>query len=177
MSKPLSSLVLAASILALASVETPDAQAKQQCRAEIPSNKHGYWSYRIIDGRKCWYEGKPMLSKDLLEWSSEELKRAPKEELKQEVKREPKEEPKQEVKREPKQVLKQVTKEEPKLASREDSKEALSEEDSVQPPAFRTKPERTVAEKPRDPLDAQAWAPRDPDTFEALWRARAQNFR
>jgi hypothetical protein len=35
-------------------------------------NPHGqWWSYRLIDGRKCWYEGKPMLSKSLLEWPKE----------------------------------------------------------------------------------------------------------
>jgi hypothetical protein len=34
----------------------------------MPSNPHGYWSWRLIDGRKCWYEGKPMLSKSALEW-------------------------------------------------------------------------------------------------------------
>jgi hypothetical protein len=50
----------------------PDAQAKQQCSAAMPSNQHGrWWSYRLIDGRKCWYEGKPMLSKLLLEWPKE----------------------------------------------------------------------------------------------------------
>jgi len=43
------------------------AQAKQ-CSTERPSNARTYWSYRLIDGRKCWYEGKPMLSKSLLEW-------------------------------------------------------------------------------------------------------------
>ena len=45
------------------------AQAKQ-CSAERPGNARSYWSYRIIDGRKCWYEGKPMLSKSLLHWPS-----------------------------------------------------------------------------------------------------------
>ena len=25
----------------------------------------------MIDGRKCWYEGKPMLSKSLLEWPAQ----------------------------------------------------------------------------------------------------------
>jgi hypothetical protein len=39
-----------------------------QCSAEPPPNARSYWSYRLIDGRKCWYEGKPMLSKSLLEW-------------------------------------------------------------------------------------------------------------
>jgi len=38
----------------------------------MPSNPQGHWwSYRLIDGRKCWYEGKPMLSKSSLEWPKE----------------------------------------------------------------------------------------------------------
>jgi outer membrane biosynthesis protein TonB len=195
-------MVLAASIFALASIETPDAQAKQQCRAAIPSNQHGYWSYRIIDERKCWYEGKPMLSKDLLEWPSEErgqeakrepkpeakegLKRESKQEPKQESKQEPKQEPKQESKQESKQALKQeprqeskqALKQEPRQAVREQVKEQAKEtlaEDAFAPPAFRTKPDRAAAEKPRNPLDAQAFAPQDGDTFEALWRVRIQD--
>jgi hypothetical protein len=44
-------------------------QAKQ-CSAERPSDAQSYWSYRLIDGRKCWYEGKPMLSKSLLHWTA-----------------------------------------------------------------------------------------------------------
>jgi hypothetical protein len=39
-----------------------------QCSIERPSDARSFWSYRLIDGRKCWYEGKPMLSKSLLEW-------------------------------------------------------------------------------------------------------------
>jgi len=39
-----------------------------QCSAEPPPNARSYWSYRLIDGRKCWYEGKPMLSKSILHW-------------------------------------------------------------------------------------------------------------
>jgi hypothetical protein len=42
----------------------------KQCSAERPSNAQSYWSYRLIDGRKCWYEGKPMLSKSLLHWTA-----------------------------------------------------------------------------------------------------------
>jgi hypothetical protein len=34
----------------------------------MPSNPQGYWSWRLIDGRKCWYEGKPLLSKSSLTW-------------------------------------------------------------------------------------------------------------
>jgi len=65
----LPAIALAAWIATLLPVGTTNAQAKQQCSAAAPSNPHGrWWSYRLIDGRKCWYEGKPMLSKSLLEW-------------------------------------------------------------------------------------------------------------
>jgi len=43
-------------------------QAKQ-CSAERPANTRSYWSYRLIEGRKCWYEGKQRISKSLLHWS------------------------------------------------------------------------------------------------------------
>jgi hypothetical protein len=113
MSKP-PSIALAASIAALLLVGMPNAQAKQ-CSAAKPSNPHGqWWSYRLIDGRKCWYEGKPMLSKSLLEW--------------------------------------------PKVASAQ----RVSNE----------KVKSVVMQKPANPLDAQARALQDSDTFEARWRER-----
>jgi hypothetical protein len=73
MTKQIRLVALVACIVAAFSpVAVPYAQAKQQCNLAIPSNLHaGWWSYRIIDGRKCWYEGKPGLSKSLLEWPSE----------------------------------------------------------------------------------------------------------
>src|SRR6266576_1732331 len=71
MKRPLS-ITLAAFLTALSSIEVSIAQAKQQCNAAMPSNPQGHWwSYRLIDGRKCWYEGKPGLSKSLLEWPIE----------------------------------------------------------------------------------------------------------
>ena len=33
------------------------AQAKQ-CSSERQANARSHWSYRLVDGRKCWYEGK-----------------------------------------------------------------------------------------------------------------------
>ena len=69
--RKLPSIALAACIAVLLS-DMPNVQAKQQCSAAMPSSPHGrWWSYRLIDGRKCWYEGKPMLSKSLLEWPKE----------------------------------------------------------------------------------------------------------
>src|SRR6266516_4160238 len=72
MSKQLASIALAACFVTLLSVGMPNAQTKQQCSAAMPSNPQGHWwSYRLIDGRKCWYEGKPMLSKSLLQWPAQ----------------------------------------------------------------------------------------------------------
>ena len=67
MAKSVSSLTSAACIAALAVVGIATAQAKQSCKVAADLG-HGYWSWRMIDGRKCWYEGKPMLSKSMLEW-------------------------------------------------------------------------------------------------------------
>ena len=122
MTRPLVSITLAAFLTALSSIEVSIAQAKQQCSAAMPSNPQGHWwSYRLIDGRKCWYEGKPGLSKSLLEWPIE----------------------------------------------------------VSAPPASGEEVASTAPEKARNPLNSQAWAPNpqpwapsDPDTFEARWRAR-----
>ena len=57
----------AACIAAL--VPTGGANAKAvECSVARPSNAQGYWSWRLIDGRKCWYAGKTMISKSLLQW-------------------------------------------------------------------------------------------------------------
>jgi hypothetical protein len=37
-----------------------------QCRSAFDTQ--AYWSWRLIDGRKCWYAGKTMISKSLLQW-------------------------------------------------------------------------------------------------------------
>jgi len=46
------------------------AQAKAQMKQCIasPSKTQGHWSWRLIDGRKCWYAGKTVISKSLLRW-------------------------------------------------------------------------------------------------------------
>ena len=44
-----------------------------ECRAELPSHRSGHWSYRNIDGRKCWYQGKTLISKSLLHWRASDI--------------------------------------------------------------------------------------------------------
>jgi hypothetical protein len=74
MTKQIHSMALAVRLLPFGMVlliGMQTAQAKQ-CSAAMPSDPQGrWWSYRFIDGRKCWYEGKPMLSKSLLHWPDE----------------------------------------------------------------------------------------------------------
>jgi|RhiMetdeSRZDD1v2_1073273.scaffolds.fasta_scaffold01566_16 hypothetical protein len=35
---------------------------------QVSPGSGGYWAWRMIDGRKCWYEGRPGISKDSLRW-------------------------------------------------------------------------------------------------------------
>ena len=50
-------------------IPTGEANAKaMECSAARPSSTQSYWSWRLIDGRKCWYAGKTMISKSLLQW-------------------------------------------------------------------------------------------------------------
>ena len=55
-------------ILAVVFFSSATPSQAKECSAERPANARTYWSYRLIDGRKCWYEGRPMISKSLLHW-------------------------------------------------------------------------------------------------------------
>ncbi|MFZ0460583.1 MAG: hypothetical protein WAM17_19475 [Rhodoplanes sp.] len=64
----LSSTLRAAVALALA-FEVTLATAKAEtieCRAKPETRE--YWSWREIDGRRCWYKGHRRISKELLSW-------------------------------------------------------------------------------------------------------------
>jgi hypothetical protein len=60
-------VLLAACIAALAPIGGANAKAVE-CSVARPSHPQVYWSWRLIDGRKCWYAGKTMISKSLLQW-------------------------------------------------------------------------------------------------------------
>ncbi len=61
-------VTLGACTTALASMSSAQTIA---CASEVPPARTGHWYYRIIDGRKCWYQGKAMIPKSSLHWSSE----------------------------------------------------------------------------------------------------------
>ena len=50
-------------------VAAPAANAETiQCRASPETSE--YWSWREIDGRRCWYKGHRSISKKLLSWDA-----------------------------------------------------------------------------------------------------------
>jgi hypothetical protein len=56
-------------MITILSIVAPAAQAKQCSMARPLDPKGHWWSWRLIDGRKCWYEGRIAISKSLLQWS------------------------------------------------------------------------------------------------------------
>ena len=41
-----------------------------ECVADVPANRSGSWYYRMIDGRKCWYQGQGLVPKSELHWAA-----------------------------------------------------------------------------------------------------------
>jgi hypothetical protein len=62
------SLILSAALFASVS----SAQAIE-CSSELPAVRSGHWSYRIVEGRTCWYKGRNSLPKSLLHWPDQSL--------------------------------------------------------------------------------------------------------
>ena len=60
--------ILPIGMLLLVGMQTAEAK---QCSAAMPSKPQGHWTYRLIDGRKCWYEGSSKISKSLLQWPTQ----------------------------------------------------------------------------------------------------------
>ena len=73
MTKQIHSIAIAARLLPFGMVLLIGMQTAQarECSTAMPSHLQGHWSYRLIDGRKCWYQGQNNLSKSLLQWPGE----------------------------------------------------------------------------------------------------------
>jgi hypothetical protein len=62
--------LFAVCISALVPIGMLTAQAKapiRECSASA-AKAQGHWTWRLIEGRKCWYAGKTVISKSLLKW-------------------------------------------------------------------------------------------------------------
>lgn len=64
-------LIFGAAFLASAAFPAlmTSAQAATECQPEIVKGRTAHWTYRLIDGRKCWYEGKTQIPKSELYWA------------------------------------------------------------------------------------------------------------
>jgi hypothetical protein len=136
--------VFAACIAALAvnSMPTAEAKAQRQCSAS-PSKTQGHWSWRLIDGRKCWYAGKMVIAKSSLRWPEVEPRQSKATEVK-------------------------ATEASSSEAKSTEVKAAQAKGDQFKPVAY---PIGVAKEKRGDPMDAQARM-LDDDSFESRWRAR-----
>ncbi len=65
-------LILSAAVFAAATSVSPASSTDSiECAEQVPTPPKGHWYYRLIDGRKCWYQGKPMMPKSSLHWPKE----------------------------------------------------------------------------------------------------------
>ena len=61
------SLSIAVALLLISS-----AASATECRSS-PGQDGKWWSWRIVDSKRCWYEGRPGRSKDGLQWAKQSL--------------------------------------------------------------------------------------------------------
>lgn len=62
------SLTLGVAILGATWLGSVSSVQAIECAAELPAIRSGHWSYRIIEGRRCWYKGQNNFPKSALHW-------------------------------------------------------------------------------------------------------------
>jgi hypothetical protein len=58
----------AGSSIAVALLLISSGASATECQSS-PGHDGKWWSYRIVDSKRCWYQGRPGRSKDLLQWA------------------------------------------------------------------------------------------------------------
>ena len=49
----------------------PSCAAAIECRSSMPAaHAGGHWTWRLVDGRRCWYAGERALDKSRLQWAA-----------------------------------------------------------------------------------------------------------
>jgi hypothetical protein len=66
-SQAASAAIVAVAVASLFLILEPKTAAALECSSAAPRDSR-YWSWRQIDGRRCWYPGRPGLSKSKLYW-------------------------------------------------------------------------------------------------------------
>jgi hypothetical protein len=60
----------AGSSIAVALLLISSAASAAECQSS-PGHDGKWWSWRIVDSKRCWYQGRPGRSKDLLHWAKQ----------------------------------------------------------------------------------------------------------
>ena len=60
----------AVSSIAVALLLISSGASATECQSS-PGHDGRWWSYRIVDSKRCWYQGRPGRSKDLLQWAKQ----------------------------------------------------------------------------------------------------------
>jgi len=150
--------LVAVCVASLVPTVVPVAQAKatiKECSAS-PGKTSGHWSWRLIDGRKCWYAGKAVIAKASLRWpATAQAKAAPAKAV------------------EAKAADAKAVDTKAADAKPVDAKAGTLTSADVKAAQARPAPATVgvATEKRGNPMDAQARM-LDDDSFESRWRAR-----
>src|SRR4249920_3357754 len=60
----------ASSSIAVVLLLISSAASATECQSS-PGQDGKWWSWRIVDSKRCWYQGRPGRSKDLLQWAKQ----------------------------------------------------------------------------------------------------------
>src|SRR6476646_7531638 len=60
----------AVSSIAVALLLISSGASATECQSS-PGHDGKWWSWRIVDSKRCWYQGRPGRSKDLLQWAKQ----------------------------------------------------------------------------------------------------------
>ena len=62
-------MIKATSFIAVALLLISSGASATECQSS-PGHDGKWWSWRIVDSKRCWYQGRPGRSKDLLQWAT-----------------------------------------------------------------------------------------------------------
>ena len=127
---------------ALLPISAPAAQVRE-CRAAVPASAKGHWSWRLIDGRKCWYSGKTVIARSSLRWPAAM----------------------------PAQARTAAQAKAPAQAKASEQAKAPEQAKAAVAPVS-VAPVSVAMEKRSEPMDAQARMLDDDNSFESRWRGR-----
>lgn len=145
-------------------VSMTGAQAATECQADIIKGRTSHWTYRLIDGRKCWYEGKTQLPKSELYWTDRKAPDA----------REAVQTPQAPQTAKPAQAAPMQAINAPQAVKPPQARNVPVSTEDPRATNAQASPSQTESERGHfsDPEDGSCcWPPQQADSFESRWRS------